>query len=145
MMAKKYPDRTFVFAGPSISYGIVDSEANVSEMPNCRYVGYISDGQVKALMEKCRAFLFPSKYEGFGIPPLEAMSAGAKVFMSNATCLPEIYKDFVSYFDPDDYSVDLDALEAQKHPDSKLLLEQYSWDKTAAKIKAIIQKYTNLL
>ena len=145
MMAKKYPERMFVFSGPSAINAIFDADTGIEKMSNCVHVGYVSDGELKALMGNCRAFLFPSKYEGFGIPPMEAMSCGAKVLMSNSTCLPEVYKEYVSYFDPDDYSVDLDALEAQKHPDAKFLLAQYSWDKTASQIRELIHKYSGLL
>lgn len=41
-------------------------------------LGYVTDEEAKTLMRDCKAFLFPSFYEGFGIPPLEAVSAGAK-------------------------------------------------------------------
>ena len=49
---------------------------------------------------KASAFVYPSKYEGFGIPPLEAMSYGCPVVASNASCLPEIIGDAGEYFDP---------------------------------------------
>ena len=141
-IAKRYPDYLFVFAGPSNISGIPGVTLEGSN--NCLFVGYISDGQIKALMEKCKAFLFPSKYEGFGLPPMEAISVGAKVLISNSTCLPEIYGDYVSYFDPDDYSVDLDSLISQEHPSSEELLHKYSWEKSANKLIRIIEKYSGM-
>jgi len=138
-MAVKYPDRLFVFAGPPLTNAVVDSTEK-EELMNCVYVGYISDGEIKSLMHNCKAFLFPSKFEGFGIPPLEAISCGAKVFMSNATCLPEIYGDYVSYFDPDNYDADLDELYNEPHFDTELLLEKYSWEKSARRLLKIIDE-----
>ena len=139
-MAKKYPERKFVFAGPLHNDSIPESEKG----SNCIDVGYVTDEESKALMSNCRAFLFPSRCEGFGIPPLEAMSCGAKVFMSNASCLPEIYKDYVAYFDPDDYDADLDELEKVECKPAEELLAFYSWDKTAAKLKDLIETYSGL-
>ena len=82
-------------------------------------------------MQHCRAFLHPAVFEGFGIPPLEALSQGARILLSNASCLPELYGDTAAYFDPQDYQVDLDALLAQPVSKPDKLLEKYSWDKTA--------------
>lgn len=77
---------------------------------NVLFVGYVSDGESKYLMQRCKAFILPSEYEGFGIPPLEALSVGAEVVVSNVTCLPEIYEDAVHYINPRDPNVDLDKL-----------------------------------
>ena len=82
-------------------------------------------------MRHCKAFLHPAVFEGFGIPPLEALSQGAKILLSNASCLPELYGDTAAYFDPCGYDVDLDALLAQPVSKPDKLLEKYSWDKTA--------------
>ena len=67
-------------------------------------------------MQHCRAFLHPAVFEGFGIPPLEALSQGARILLSNASCLPELYGDTAAYFDPQDYQVDLDALLHSRYP-----------------------------
>lgn len=65
-------------------------------------------------MQKCKAFVFPSYYEGFGIPPLEALSCGTKIIVSNASCLPEIYADTAYYIDPDNPNVNLNELLSKK-------------------------------
>ena len=143
-MALKYPDRKFVFAGPEYEPIANDPIASYGDEHNCIHLGFISDEEVKALMANCRAFLFPSKKEGFGIPPLEALSCGAKVFLSNASCLPEIYKDYAAYFDPDDYDVDLDRLEKQECKPAEELLAFYSWDRSAAIIKDLIETYSGI-
>jgi len=62
--------------------------------------GRVRDGELRALYENARAFLFPSFYEGFGLPPLEAMALGCPVISSNTTSLPEVGGDAVLFFDP---------------------------------------------
>ena len=60
--------------------------------------------------------MHPAVFEGFGIPPLEALSLGAPIALARASCLPELYGDTARYFDPYDYDVDLDALFANLRP-----------------------------
>ena len=73
----------------------------------------------------------PSKYEGFGIPPLEALACGAPIILSNATCLPEIYEDCARYFHPDDYEADIEALLKQPVAPPEKILKKCSWQKAA--------------
>jgi glycosyltransferase involved in cell wall biosynthesis len=62
--------------------------------------GYVTDGELRALYENACCFLYPSLYEGFGIPPLEAMICGAPVITSNAASLPEVCGEAALYCDP---------------------------------------------
>jgi glycosyltransferase involved in cell wall biosynthesis len=62
--------------------------------------GFISERELDDLYKNADLFVFPSLYEGFGLPPLEAMKRGLPVVASNATCIPEILGDAVLYFDP---------------------------------------------
>lgn len=71
---------------------------------NVHFTGFIPDSQRDWLMQQTAAYVFPSLMEGFGLPGLEAMAAGAPVVSSNATCLPEVYGDAAHYFDPTDTS-----------------------------------------
>lgn len=118
-----------VFAGPQSS----DSERIIR-------AGYVSDGVLKSLYQRASAFLFPSLYEGFGIPPLEAMHCGCPVIASNAACLPEILGEAALFFDPHSPV----ALASQirllfSDPDLRRRLrergveraDQYSWDRGA--------------
>jgi glycosyltransferase involved in cell wall biosynthesis len=57
-------------------------------------------GELVELYRKARIFVFPSLYEGFGLPPLEAMASGTPVICSNATSLPEVVGDAAMLFDP---------------------------------------------
>ena len=54
------------------------------------YAGYIDDDELARLYNICRAFVFPSFYEGFGLPALEAMQCEAPVIASNSTSIPEV-------------------------------------------------------
>ena len=64
------------------------------------YTGWIEDNQLDFLYANCAAFIFPSLYEGFGLPILEALSYNCKVFSSNAGSLSEFSNEVVSFFDP---------------------------------------------
>jgi len=66
------------------------------------FLGFITPLELRCLYRSCRFMVFPSKFEGFGLPIIEAFSEGAPVACSNATCLPEIAGDAALLFDPDD-------------------------------------------
>jgi glycosyltransferase involved in cell wall biosynthesis len=72
------------------------------QMSNIHQAGYVSDDDLAALFEGALCLVFPSKTEGFGIPPLEAMARGCPVISSNAASLTEVGGNAVSYVDPDD-------------------------------------------
>jgi glycosyltransferase involved in cell wall biosynthesis len=67
---------------------------------NVIFTGYVSNSQLAALYQKASCFIFPSLYEGFGIPLLEAMHYRCPVIASNAASLPEVGGDAAVYFDP---------------------------------------------
>lgn len=75
--------------------------AKASEnLPNfVKYVGYVSDEELKALYENAACFVFPSIYEGYGLPPTEAMACGCPVIASRSASIPEVCGDAVQYFD----------------------------------------------
>ncbi len=135
--ARRNPDALFVISGNFFKKGTgVDYAA--SKPDNVLFTGYLSDGAVKSLMRGAKAFLFPSRYEGFGIPPLEALSVGTPICVSAVTCLPEIYGDAAHYIDPDDPTVDLDALLREPVADPSAVLAKYSWDGSAKKLLAAL-------
>lgn len=124
-LAKKNPQMTFAVSGKSI---LPRSNENI---PNVCYLGYTSDAENKALMQNCHAFLHPSTYEGFGVPPLEALACGAPILLANNSCLPEIYGKCARYFDPNDYDVDLETLLRQPVDPPDTLLKRYTWENAA--------------
>lgn len=78
---------------------IFSSNFNAFE-ENVKYVGYVSDNELKALYETAACFIYPSLYEGFGLPPLEAMTCGCPVIVSEAASLPEVCGEAALYCDP---------------------------------------------
>jgi glycosyltransferase involved in cell wall biosynthesis len=80
-----------------------DFEQFVAELDlfqKVKFLGYVSDEELNWLYKNCFAFIYPSLYEGFGLPVLEAMSRGAAVIVSNATSIPEVAGEAAHYIDP---------------------------------------------
>jgi alpha-1,3-rhamnosyl/mannosyltransferase len=109
--------------------------------PRVRILGQVPDEHLAALYAACTAFCYPSLYEGFGLPLLEAMAAGAACVTSNVSSLPEVGGDAVLYVDPLSVPEIREALEALLTSDSRRaeLGERaarraagFSWDRTAA-------------
>jgi glycosyltransferase involved in cell wall biosynthesis len=67
-------------------------------------LGYVSDGELRSLYENAALFVYPSFYEGFGLPPVEAMSCGCPVLVARSSSLPEACGDGAAYCDPADIS-----------------------------------------
>ena len=116
------------------------------EQDDVVYGGYIDDDELARLYNICRAFVFPSFYEGFGLPALEAMQCGAPVIASNATSIPEVVGSTVALFDPnsvDDIADKLQRVLADDKFRADLISGQrqqarrFSWDESARRaIKA---------
>jgi glycosyltransferase involved in cell wall biosynthesis len=66
------------------------------------FPGYVPDEQLEVLYQEAQVYIFPSLYEGFGLPPLEAMAKGCPVLSSDCASLPEILGDAALYFNPRD-------------------------------------------
>ncbi len=80
-----------------------DQLINGEEFKKCKniiFTDFVSDFELATLYKNATAYVFPSLYEGFGLPPLEAMQYGIPVISSNTSCLPEILKNAALYFDP---------------------------------------------
>ena len=81
------------------------SEVDSNRIPkNCVMAGFVSDGELKALYKNAACFVFPSLYEGFGLPPLEAMYCGCPVIVSREGALPEVCGSAAMYCDA--YSIE---------------------------------------
>ena len=105
------------------------------------YTGYLNDNELISLYKNCKAFIFPSLYEGFGIPPLEAMESGCKnIIVSNIEVLEEIYGDSVKYIDIKNEEYESKNI-INKVNEKKIyinLLDKYTWRKT---VDVLMRKY----
>lgn len=113
------------------------------------YTGRRSDAELRALYSAAFAFAFPSLYEGFGFPPLEAMLCGAPVLVSDRTSIPEVCGDAALYFDPLSPDSLRQAVERLLgDPGLRVTLiesgrqraNQFTWARTAAEVMSILQQ-----
>lgn len=110
------------------------------------FPGYIDDADLPALYSAATAFVYPSLYEGFGLPPLEAMACGTPVICSNAASLPEVVGDAALSFDPADSQalaqalvdvLDSPGLQADLRARGLQRAAQFSWQRCAAETLAV--------
>ena len=139
--AQNHPEETFAVSGKAIS-GLVPPELEaLKSLKNVILPGYLSDAQVKALMEKCRAFVFPSYYEGLGIPALEALSCGTKIIVSKKASLPDIYGNCACYIDTQTTRCSLTELLSKKTDSPEDILNRYTYENAAKKLLEVLRKF----
>ena len=114
-----------------------------------RFIGRVSDLELITLYSMADVFAFPSFFEGFGIPPLEAMACGAPVITSNTSSLPEVTGDAAIQVDPHDIQVLANAIsrlleDEQLRDDLRQKgykqVKKYAWPRIAHKMLSIYQK-----
>ena len=114
-----------------------------------RFLGHVSDLELMLLYSLADVFVFPSFYEGFGVPPLEAMACGAPVITSNTSSLPEAVGDAALLVDPHKPGEIARAItRVLENPPLQEELRQkgykqaasYSWQKSARKMLAVYQQ-----
>ena len=113
------------------------------------FTGYVRDEDLPILYNAAVAFAYPSLYEGYGLPVLEAMACGTPVVCSNASSLPEVAGDAALLIDPRDVIALADALECiltDEQLRAELILrgmnraKQMTWERTAQLTLAIFRK-----
>ena len=114
-----------------------------------RTLGFVTDDDLRCLYRQATVFLYPSLYEGFGLPVLEAMLAGVPVLTSDVSSLPEVGGDAVAYADPLDVDSIRAGLAALLHdPERRAELaargreraNEFSWEATAARTVAVLER-----
>jgi len=112
----------------------------------------VNDVTLNALYSKALTFVFPSLYEGFGMPILEAFANDCPVCLSNSSCFPEIAGDAGAYFDPHDHSSILQTVEKVIHDSDyaarlvesgRIRLNNFSWAKTARETSNTYSRVTD--
>ncbi|MDA3802670.1 MAG: glycosyltransferase family 1 protein [Patescibacteria group bacterium] len=109
------------------------------------FAGHVSDKELQLLYQKAKAFIFPSLYEGFGLPPLEAISNNCLVLSSDKASLPEVIGDGAMYFDPENENDIYNKIKKIEDKElTKILKEKstefikkYSWSKCASETRNI--------
>jgi glycosyltransferase involved in cell wall biosynthesis len=145
----KKTDLSLIIVGGSC-HNLRKQSYNTFSNASIHFVGKVTDEKLIKLYQEATAFIFPSLYEGFGIPPLEAQACGCPVVVSNAASMPEVLGDSVVFFDPANTSQMQDTICRVTEDISlrKSLMERglsnvnrFSWEDSAQKLYEIIRKH----
>jgi glycosyltransferase involved in cell wall biosynthesis len=151
-IASEFPEHLLVLAGDKgwLYQPILQAARLAAAADRIILLGHVPDDDVVRLLNFCEAFVFPSLYEGFGLPPLEAMACGAPVIASDTSSLPEVTGDAAVAVDPE--SVEAIASAMSRILQSAALRQElrerglkraasFSWDRAAAET---LQAYRNV-
>jgi glycosyltransferase involved in cell wall biosynthesis len=145
---RQLDDVKFVIAGGA-NPRVFDSKDVVQENESNRIIwaGFVSDGELKALYGDAACLVFPSLYEGFGLPPLEAMYCGCPVIVSRQASFPEICGNAAIYCDATSVD-DIAAKIALVMSDENIRIryrdlglqhvQRYRWDRAALKLSQVL-------
>ena len=137
-----YPDIKLVLAGgmePNYKDRIIDTLNSSAYIDDIILPGYVTDEQKRILLSSAEIFLFPSEYEGFGLPVLEAMTCGTPVITTNVSSLPEVGGDAAVYVSPNNVDelseaiirlLDDAVLRDELKQKSIIQSQLFSWEKT---------------
>ncbi|MHB8232051.1 MAG: glycosyltransferase family 4 protein [bacterium] len=122
----------------------------ISANTNIKLLENVNDNELIKLYSNAECFIYPSFYEGFGLPPLEAQSCGCPVLVSNIPVFKEVYGDSVLYCDPDDsndIANKIDMILNDKYLAKSIIqkafinTQNYSCEKSAIQLVDILKKY----
>jgi len=148
LLEKRVRDLTLVIAGHSDPHYRARAEALGKSVV---FTGFVGDDELCALYQNAQAVWFPSRYEGFGLPVLEAMASGGPVVASNCTSIPEIAGDAAVLVDPLSVNENIEALEAvinsprlqaSLRERGRLRAQMFTWPKSAERLHEV---YSSLM
>ncbi len=142
---EQYRDLRLIIIGDEISHSPTLRQAVIqSRMEgSVRFLGFVPIETLRAFYQTASAFVFPSLYEGFGLPPLEAMACGAPVICSSVSSLPEVVGDAIMAVNPENvFDIARGMREVLLDSDLRLRLihlgfeqvRKFSWDRTAMQV-----------
>jgi glycosyltransferase involved in cell wall biosynthesis len=149
----KHPDVGLVIAGGKgwLYQSFFDRLSALGLQDVVKLTGFIADEQLPALLNAAEVFAFPSYFEGFGLPPLEAMACGVPVVCSNASSLPEVVGDAGLLVPPDDPRAWVEALDqvlcdpglrAELRGRGLARARQFTWEAAARQTLAVYERVT---
>lgn len=148
-LLKKHPNLGLILVGRmNKSAEMTKAYFDKNDYTNIHFTGFVEDDQRDWLYQNCRAYVFPSLMEGFGLPPLEAMQYDAPVVSSNASCMPEVLGEAAHYFTPTDTDdiaravdevLSSDTLREELITKGRVQREKYSWKRMAEETLAQYQ------
>ncbi|WP_273865420.1 glycosyltransferase family 4 protein [Serratia ureilytica] len=136
-----------IIGGTNSSFATSNLSSDLLKSGRIELLGRVSDDELVALYNSALAFIFPSFYEGFGIPPLEAQACACPVVSSNQASMPEVLQDSALFFDPWDEATFVQALDriVQDQALRESLInkgsdnvKRFSWDISANKLNQLI-------
>ena len=133
-LRKTQPDLALVLVG----------HTETSPQEGVIYPGFISDEQLVALYQHARVFVFPSLYEGFGLPIIEALANGCPVIASDIPAFREFANDNIRYFELGNHAALVALLQekAKFYPDqAEAILQKFSWKSTWQKLDRILDNW----
>jgi glycosyltransferase involved in cell wall biosynthesis len=145
-----YPNMQLVLAGPTgwMAQPIIEYVQRLGMKKNVLFPGYIAEEDKAALISGARIFAYPSLYEGFGFPALEAQACGTPLLTSTTSSLPEVAGDGALYIDPEDEDAITNGLRrllADENLRADIIrngyenLKRFCWKKTAEKVRDVIE------
>jgi glycosyltransferase involved in cell wall biosynthesis len=145
------PDCHLVIAGGRGHSHVLAGTSSPEVTHNTLLLDRIDDADLPTLIAAARVFAYPSLYEGFGLPPIEAMACGTPCMVANATALPEVAGDAALLVDPLDVAdisrgltrlLTDEALRADLRAKGLKRAATFTWEQTAAKTYEILKHYS---
>lgn len=154
-IAGRYSDHLLILAGDKgwLFEPVFEAISNATHKDRIRYVGHVGDQEAVALFNYADLFVFPSLYEGFGLPPLEAMQCGCPVVTSDRSSIPEVVGDAALQVNPESVSelaaamekvLESTALRQELREAGLARAEMFSWDKCAAETLEVYRQAARL-
>ncbi len=150
-IAERFPNHQLVLAGDKgwLFQSVFDAIAGAAHRDRIKYVGHVTDSEAVALFNYADLCVFPSLYEGFGLPPLEAMACGCPVVTSNRSSIPEVVGDAAIQVNPESEEelaaamarvLESSALQQEMAQAGLQRAKQFSWDRCAEETLAVYRE-----
>ncbi|MEK7623917.1 MAG: glycosyltransferase family 1 protein [Patescibacteria group bacterium] len=149
IIEEKYADSYQLVLVGKESFFYSQLQATSYKLQAITFAGFVPDDELEALYKNATLYIEPSLYEGFGLPPLEAMAHGIPVVSSNRSCLPEVLGEAALYFDPENVEqmaetilrgLEDEDLRFELIQKGREEIKRYSWAKLAEETREIYKK-----